>query len=182
MVVMRAVRPLVVQLLLVLVSVIPGVAAAQSTPASPLASGPPGGSPAPSNATVPCHGRVTTDVLPDWARAGFSDPNPSPIHAVGDSGEIVAILFGYPLTYPPWQDTNNKILWVARDITSATDLAISAQLMDGTVPIVGPVLRSVTGGPGPSIIDLPAAGCWRLTLSWGDQTDSVDLEYIAPAG
>ena len=32
-------------------------------------------------------------------------------------------------------------------------------------------------------IDLPLAGCWRLTLTWGpgaDQTDTMDLQYVAP--
>ena len=175
-------RRLRVRLLLAWISVIPGVAAAQSPQASLLSSGLPGGSPGPSTVPSVCRGRVTTDVLPDWARAGFSDPYPSPSHTVGDSGEVVAILFRYPLTYPPRPDTNNKILWVARDIASFSDLAISAQLMDGVVPIGIPVERSVAGGPGPSVIDLPADGCWRLTLRWGDQTDSLDLEYIAPAG
>ena len=28
-----------------------------------------------------------------------------------------------------------------------------------------------------ALVDLPAAGCWRLTLRWGDREDSLDLAY-----
>jgi hypothetical protein len=39
------------------------------------------------------------------------------------------------------------------------------------------VRHIVPTGPGPSTIDLPEAGCWRLTLSWSGRKDSVDLAY-----
>ena len=42
-----------------------------------------------------------------------------------------------------------------------------------------PVSRTVAGGPGPSIIDLPAAGCWRMALTWSGHSDSIDLRYAA---
>jgi hypothetical protein len=32
--------------------------------------------------------------------------------------------------------------------------------------------RDVTGGPGPSLINLPAAGCWTFNLSWSGITIS----------
>jgi hypothetical protein len=38
-------------------------------------------------------------------------------------------------------------------------------------------MRVVPGGPGPSIVNLPQAGCWRLTLAWSGQTDTLDLAY-----
>ena len=38
---------------------------------------------------------------------------------------------------------------------------------------------SVPGGPGPSIIDLPAPGCWTLHLSWSGHTDELQLRYVA---
>jgi hypothetical protein len=34
------------------------------------------------------------------------------------------------------------------------------------------------GGPGPSIIDLPRAGCWRFTLHWARSVDELDLAYV----
>ena len=54
--------------------------------------------------------------------------------------------------------------------------------MDGSAPVGDRVERSVADGPGPSTIDLPEAGCWRMTLSWADRTDSLDLEYVSPSG
>jgi hypothetical protein len=35
----------------------------------------------------------------------------------------------------------------------------------------------VGGGPGPSIIDLPQAGCWHLALKWSGHTDTMRLTY-----
>ena len=36
------------------------------------------------------------------------------------------------------------------------------------------------GGPGPSIVDLPTAGCWRITASWSGQRDRLELDYRRP--
>jgi len=35
------------------------------------------------------------------------------------------------------------------------------------------------GGPGPSIINLPVAGCWRFRLRWSGRTDTIDLRFVA---
>jgi hypothetical protein len=122
---------------------------------------------------------VVTAVLPAWARAGFSEPEPVATHEIGRSGEIAAILFGNPLTVPPPTDHQNKILWVMRHPIAAPSLEISAQRMQGAAAIDDPVTQTVEGGPGPSTVDLPVAGCWRFMLTWGDRTDSLDLAYIA---
>jgi hypothetical protein len=125
----------------------------------------------------PCDARIDRGVLPEWARAGFGDAEPEAPHVVGRSGEIVAILFGDPLTAPPPADHNNKILWVGQRMERASDLVITAQRMEGTTAVGEAVGRSVAGGPGPSIIDLPVAGCWRLSLAWGGVSDTMDLSY-----
>ncbi len=49
--------------------------------------------------------------------------------------------------------------------------------MVGTHDVGTPVSRIVQGGPGPSIINLPAAGCWRLALHWAGHSDSLDVRY-----
>jgi hypothetical protein len=126
-----------------------------------------------------CSPEVVTAVVPDWARAGFGDAAPTMPYEVGRSGEIAALVFGFPLVVPPSTARTNKILWVSRQATTADRLDISAQQMDGATPVGDPVKQSVAGGPGPSIVDLPTAGCWRFTLSWADRTDSLDLEYAA---
>jgi hypothetical protein len=94
-------------------------------------------------------------------------------HVMGDRGSIVAAIFGYPLAVSRPSDSSNKILWVARDSTPPGDLLIEA-VLDGTGISAS---RRVPGGPGPSIIDLPQSGCWRLTLTWPEHTDTMDLTY-----
>ena len=127
-------------------------------------------------AAGPCRSLVDNGVLPTWARAGFSDPEPAMPHVMSRSGDIVAILFGYPLSSPPQAKVNNKILWVQRaGPTGPVD--ISAQRVAGATPVGGPVERRLDEGFGPSIVDLPNAGCWRLTLAFGDRTDTIDLDY-----
>lgn len=146
------------------------------------ATAPPDRAAAPTGkATAGCKAEVLNDQLPVWARAGFSGDGRA-TYSMGQSGQIVAVLFGYPLAQPPHSDgRNNKILWVASPASQGTanadpDLIIEARL-DGKGD---PVQRKVEGGPGPSIVDLPEAGCWRLSLSWGGRTDTLDVEYNAP--
>ena len=127
--------------------------------------------------TGACRSLVKDRVLPVWARAGFSDPRPRMPYTLGASGWIAAIPFG-PLDSPPAADHNNKILWVSHVAAQpGRDLTISAQRMDGTKRIGEPVKRSVMGGPGPSIIDVPSPGCWRFTLRWSGWSDQLDLRY-----
>jgi hypothetical protein len=127
--------------------------------------------------TAPCRQRLEQGVLPVWARGGFSEPKPKLPHVVGRSKRIVAIIFGYPLVSPPSPRRANKILWVARAPAQPSDLRISARLMRGTHASRLVVERRVRGGPGPSIVNLPAAGCWRLTLRWSGRSDTLDLVY-----
>lgn len=131
----------------------------------------------------PCRSSMHVGVLPVWARAGFSDPRPRVDHVLGRRDRIAAILFGTgnDLDSPPATGHNNKILWVSRGRTRAgSRLTIQAQLMRGTERVGAAVTRTVPGGPGPSIVNLPTAGCWRLTLRWSGWTDQLDLTYLHP--
>jgi hypothetical protein len=131
-----------------------------------------------SPSTPACRSVVRQGVLPSWARTGFSDARPRLPHVLGRSGEIAALVFGYPLRSPPDKDRGNKILWVSRrDVRALSDLRIHAQRMDGRRRVGRAVTRVVVGGPGPSGINLPAPGCWRLTLRWSGRTDELDLQY-----
>jgi hypothetical protein len=132
-----------------------------------------------ASAAAPCSPRLQTGVLPVWARTGFSDPKPRIAHVLGAHGRIVAILFGYPLHSPPLPRRNNKILWAARlPTTPGSDLFVDARKMVGSRPVGPVVVRRIRGGPGPSIVDLPAPGCWRLTLRWSGRVDTLDLAYL----
>jgi hypothetical protein len=132
-----------------------------------------------SAATTSCFSSITPRSLPTWARAGFRPPTMPMPYVVGDRGDIVAILWADhdPLHAPPLAQPNNKILWVSKLIPVGpfTPLRIQATL-DGTSQIV---IRQVPGGPGPSIINLPAAGCWSLNLSWSGHHDHLNLRYSA---
>ncbi|HZT91338.1 MAG TPA: hypothetical protein VFA05_04785 [Gaiellaceae bacterium] len=131
-------------------------------------------------AAAACSPRLSFGVLPVWARSGFSDPRPRLPHAVGRGGRIAALVFGYPLLSPPSRTRANKILWVPRRPPAAfTALRIHAQRMDGTRPLGRPVRVVLAGGAGPSIVDFPAPGCWRLTLRWAGTSDTLDLRYRA---
>ena len=135
--------------------------------------------PAPSRVSA-CASQVKSGLLPQWARTGFSDPKPRMPYELGRSGAIAALVFGFPLLSPAARTHNNKILWVSRVTTQpGSDLRIAAQRMHGTHPLGTPVSRTVMGGPGPSIINLPSSGCWRLTLRWSGRVDSLDLDYVA---
>lgn len=125
-----------------------------------------------------CAGQPPVSPLPVWARAGFSPPDQAMAHVMGKAGDIVAILWASrdALHSPPLQSRNNKILWVSRvPFTAEGPLIIRATLAGSTREATA----YVPGGPGPSIIDLPAPGCWTLHLSWSGHTDELQLRYLA---
>jgi hypothetical protein len=126
-----------------------------------------------------CNSRVPTRLLPTWARTGFSNPRPRMPFVLASNGEIGAIVWGATLFSPPPRTHNNKILWVSRRLgVPGSDLRISARRLVGSIPEGPAVRRTVPGGPGPSIINLPAAGCWRLSLRWSGRSDTLDLRYV----
>ncbi len=128
----------------------------------------------PPPAQAACVTKIETGALPVWARAGFSGDGSGNPHVFSKNGDMLGVLFGDPLKAPPAADHGNKILWVSRlPITTPSDFTIVAKL-DGTGETVQP---EVGPAPGPSIVDLPRPGCWRLTLRWSGHEDSMDLTY-----
>jgi hypothetical protein len=152
--------------------------AAQATPARTT---PAQITPAHSTLGARCSRKVPVHLLPPWARTGFSDPKPHMPFVLSAQGKIGAIVWGNPLIAPPDPDRSNKILWVSHTPfkPGGGDLRISAQRIVAGKPVGAPLARSVMGGPGPSLVDLPA-GCWHLNLSWWGQTDTMDLNYSPP--
>jgi hypothetical protein len=128
--------------------------------------------------TAGCSTVFTLRPLPVWARAGFSPPTTPMPYVLGTRGDIVAILWGNPdyLRVPPRTEPRNKILWVSRlGVRPGASLLIHATLNGGSRSAT----RIVTGGPGPSLINLPAAGCWTFSLSWSGHHDQLSLRYLA---
>ncbi|MGI5127005.1 hypothetical protein ACQEVB_09355 [Pseudonocardia sp. CA-107938] len=112
---------------------------------------------------------VEPAVLPDWARGGFSEPEPVMPYVLGERGEIVAILWT-DLHAPAPAGRTNKILWVAKD-HSPEPMTITARL--GTTTVTSTMQQ----GPGPSTFDVPGPGCWTFVLRWGRNQDTLVLPY-----
>jgi len=112
--------------------------------------------------------------LPTWAQAGFRPPDRPMPHVMGERGKIVAILWARrdALRAPLPATRGNKILWVAKE--PGAPLTIKATL-NGTDRSA---TREFPNGPGPSEVNLPAAGCWTLNLSWPGHRDRVELRYV----
>ena len=96
------------------------------------------------------------------------------------------MVFGDPLQAPAAKDHGNKILWVSRSVEggqattvggdTSPDLKIHATLNGSDLAVD----REVAGGPGPSLIDMPEAGCWTFALSWSGHHDSLTVPYWGP--
>jgi hypothetical protein len=124
-----------------------------------------------------CETAIHVGPLPEWARAGFTPPDQEVRYIIGQTGHIVGVLFG-PLTAPPPNDgRNNKILWVSNAGKPDTppELTIAARLNGASAT----ANRTVEGGPGPSIVDMPEPGCWTFELTWSGVHDRVAVPYGA---
>jgi hypothetical protein len=141
--------------------------AANVTPSQPVTAG-------------ACATAVAYGSLPTWARAGFSPPSVAMPYVLGTHGDIVAVLWARhdPLVTHLPPNRANKILWVSKlPLSAGSTLEITARQLIGGIA-VGPVQRrAVAGGPGPSAINMPTAGCWQFTLRWSGHSDTVDLPY-----
>ena len=144
-----------------------GAAACTGTPSRTT----PPGSESSTAVALSCVGSEQLGPLPTWARAGFTPPDQPVAHVTGRRGEIVGVVFGHPLHAPPMAGRGNKILWVAQ--TYGAPLEIHATLNGSDLAVD----REVPGGPGPSLIDMPRAGCWTFTLSGGAQHDELAVPY-----
>ncbi|MGI8418557.1 MAG: hypothetical protein ACR2P2_20635 [Nakamurella sp.] len=116
---------------------------------------------------------LLTSTPPEWAQAGFSGPGFAPF-TYSASGNLIAYVFADPLVSPPATGRNNKILWVAKTAPrDAGEFTIVGHLegTDRTITV------DVGTSPGPSIVDMPAAGCWHLDLTWGTLKDSINLRW-----
>jgi hypothetical protein len=91
---------------------------------------------------------------------------------------VVGYLFYYAVPTPPTQPDwmiwaggqgpggiATKILWIAEKATAAT-LHLSGSRLDAAGSF-RETFASIRGGTFPSIVVVPQAGCWRLTLRAG---------------
>lgn len=131
-----------------------------------------------------CGGTVLTDGAPPaWAQGGWSHAigTPWPVPwAFGTHNDTVAYLFATQLVAgvsPRVDGSNNKVLWQAKDYPSGANVVVEASPLGQSDPVV-----TIAGGP--SIVDVPSAGCWTFRLSWstnGVHSSTINLEVL-PAG
>ena len=131
-----------------------------------------------------CAGTTLTDADPPaWAQAGWTvvkgAPWPVP-WATGTHGDFVAFLFATELVAGPSprvDGSDNKVLWVTKDFPPLGNATIEGRPLGRSQPVV-------TIADGPSVVDLPQAGCWTFRPSWtakGRPISSINLEVL-PAG
>jgi hypothetical protein len=117
---------------------------------------------------------------PGWnARpAGFGNTPQMP-YVVGARDLIMGYLWATPLRAGHPDNPSNKILWYVRLPRSGQPLRVHAHPSGAREPAVS-YEKPADSSPGeiyPSGIDVPRPGCWTLELSWGPNTDQVDLLY-----
>ena len=131
-----------------------------------------------------CAGTVLTDAVPPvWAQGGWTVANgaswPVP-WAFGTQNTTLAYMFAIQLVAgvsPRVDGTQNKVLWEAKDRPSGANLLVEGHPLGKAQPVV-----TIAGGP--SITDVPTAGCWTFRLSWGtngQHSSTVNFEVL-PAG
>ena len=105
-----------------------------------------------------------------WATAAPQQP-----YLMSREGNAVGVLWVPPLR--AGTRTGNKILWVVREPREGRPLTIVAT-RPGAPTVT--LTRAADSGPGeiyPSIVDVPAAGCWQLTLTWSTHRATVGVRY-----
>jgi hypothetical protein len=122
--------------------------------------------------------------VPAWTAPTFTSSSPGPPpwpHALAERRTVVAIVFGYPLRAGDPTDPANKILWIMRLPRHGSPLRITARPVGAKAPVIRKAWPA-DSSPGeiyPSYVNVPTAGCWRLTLRWAGHTDRLDLAYKA---
>jgi hypothetical protein len=100
-------------------------------------------------------------------------------HVMSHEGNLVGMLFSYPLQVPsPPGGPNNKILWIAREPRNGKDLRLTLRPEAGGAAVT--VTQPANSNPGeiyPSIVDVPTAGCWTVVAEWNGNRATLELPY-----
>jgi hypothetical protein len=128
-----------------------------------------------------CAGTVLTDAEPPvWAQHGWNAhgaPWPVP-WAFGTHNDAVAYVFATQLVAggsPRVDGSNNKVLWEAKDSPSGANVVVEGRPLGRSEPVL-----SIAGGP--SVVDVPTAGCWTFRLSWsanGQHSSIINLQALS---
>jgi hypothetical protein len=143
--------------------------------AAPAASGAP--APAASLGPGGCGATpVRSGALPGWTASA----NPPAIPWVmSREGNLVGAVFGYPLKAPAVQTApQNKILWIVQEPRNDGDLVLTLRPVGGGDAVT--VSEPAGSSPGeiyPSIVDVPAPGCWEMVAEWDGHRATLGLSY-----
>lgn len=121
--------------------------------------------------------------VPAWliaAGGGSGAPSGAPTYlpyVIADPPIAGGYLFAFPLhsgSHDP-----SKILWAMGLPRDGSDLVIRAHPLTASRPVITETLPA-DSSPGeiyPDGLEVPAAGCWQLTLSWSGHQALLDLAY-----
>lgn len=120
------------------------------------------------------------DDIPSWAKSARV-PYAVP-HVLSPDGNVLAVLFGYPLHTGVPTDRQNKILWVMRQPRDGRPLGVTMSLPGyDVITTASYPAGSAPGEIYPSTINRNEPGCWHFALSWGKgHRASIDLRYSTP--
>jgi hypothetical protein len=154
-----------------------------ATPDSGGSTPPPG--PASTVAAAPAASQVSSGCgatsvglggLPAWTASAGPPALPS---VMSHEGNLVGVVFGYPLMSPPAQTgKQNKILWIVREPRDGSDLMLTLRPKGGGDAVT--TSEPAGSSPGeiyPSIVDVPAAGCWDVVAEWNGHRATLELSY-----
>jgi hypothetical protein len=117
-----------------------------------------------------CAGTVLGDAAPPkWAQGGWSTTTPErwPVPwAIDTTGDAIAFVFATRLVAgasPRVDGTSNKVLW---EVRNAPSFVVEGRPAGKSQPVV-------TFEGGPSIVDVPTAGCWTFRLIQRDTSGHV---------
>jgi hypothetical protein len=119
---------------------------------------------------------VQTGAPPRWTAAAAL-PTEMPF-ALARGEQLAAFFFTHPLHVTRVRE-HNKVQWVLARPTGGEPLEITA-----TRPRTGTVRAKTDPGLGGngqiqrSALDFPAPGCWRLTLRWGAERATRDVNVV----
>jgi hypothetical protein len=120
--------------------------------------------------------RMRMGSLPAWTASAGAPDLPS---VMSHEGNLVGVVFGHPLVAPASASgRQNKILWIVREPRNGSELELTLRPEAG-----GDAVNSSEpsgSSPGeiyPSIVDVPAAGCWDVVAEWNGHRATLELFY-----
>jgi hypothetical protein len=120
---------------------------------------------------------------PSWSAAAWSSSSPDfrVPYALASGDTAGAFFFADPLRAGHPKNPSNKVLWIVAAPRNGHPLRIVARRPDSSQTVR--MQLPADSGPGeiyPSGVDLPSAGCWKLSLAWGAHRASIDVEVAPP--